>query len=359
MRTALCTLLYSTLLFASGLNAAAERPAQDSAREKLLLLMSGEWVSRGIYVASKLNIADHLQEGPKSVETLAQATQTNPDSLYRLLHLLAGFEVFEEVSPRVFANTQTSSLLAKAHPDTLHALSVFYGEDIHRSWDELLPSVQTGTPAFEIKHHQPVFAYFKENPLRGALFQQSMKEKSMAVIKSAIASYDFSRFKSVYDIGGGYGQFMQALLHKHPHLSGMLFELPEVVETIQKRSDFKESKNLKVTSGDFFSSIPQGADAYVLKSVLHDWNDEQCEQILKNCRQAMNPSSRLLIIEVVLQPGNLSLYANCMDLLMMAITGGKERTLESFRQMLHRSGLVLENVYPTSTEFSILEAKAL
>lgn len=352
-------ILSSILILVFAQNAtllANSRSEHEMARENMLQLMSGEWVSRGIYVATKLDIAGHLQGGPKSIKDLAQATQTNPDCLYRLLHMLSGFHVFEEVSSCVFANTETSSLLAKTHPDTLHALSLFYGEDIHQSWDELLATVQTGTPAFQIKHQQPVFRYFKENPLRGALFQESMKEKSMAVIKSAISSYDFSKIGSVYDIGGGYGHFMQALLQKHPHLKGVLFELPEVLKTVQQ-SESKVHKNLELIAGDFFTSIPQGADVYLLKSVLHDWNDEQCEKILQNCYNAMDSNSRLLIIEVVLQPKDLSIYANCMDMLMMAITGGKERNIESFLHMLNRSGFVLDNVYPTSTEFSILEAK--
>ena len=134
----------------------------DIAREKLLMLLSGEWVSRGLYVATKLEISDHLQAEPKSIDELAILTESNPESLYRLLHMLAGFDIFEEVSPRIFANTEASQLLAKANPETLHSLSLFYGEEIHRSWDQLLPSIQTGTPAFELTYKQPVFNYFKD-----------------------------------------------------------------------------------------------------------------------------------------------------------------------------------------------------
>lgn len=349
--------LYSSTVQAAPLETIAPQANQEASREKLLLLFSGEWVSRALYVATKLEIADHLKTEPKSVEALAKLTNTHPESLYRLLHMLASFQIFEEVSPHVFANTAVSSLLAKSHPDTLHALSLFYGEDIHKSWDELLPSVQTGTPAFQLAFKQPVFSYFKEHPLRAALFQESMKEKSMAVIKSTLSTYDFSQCKSVYDIGGGYGQFMQALLQKYPHLRGTIFELPEVVHTARQRNPQLENTNCTMIAGDFFTFMPRGGDAYLLKSVLHDWDDEKCEKILKNCHQAMDVNSRLLIVEVVLQPKDLSLYANCMDILMMAITGGKERSLSSFKQMLENTGFVLENVYPTATEFSILEAK--
>jgi len=339
------------------LDVAAPQTNQETNRERLLLLLSGEWVSRGLYVATKLEIADHLQTHPKSIEDLAHATQSNPEALYRLLHMLAGFGIFEEVSPRVFSNTDTSCLLVKSNPDTLHALTLWYGEDIHKSWEELLPSIQTGTPAFELTFKQPVFSYLKENPPRALLFQEAMKEKSMAVIKSALSTYDFTKFKSVYDIGGGYGQFMRALMQSHPDLHGVLFDLPEVIETIRERTPQLENNHCKLVSGDFFESIPEGGDIYLLKSVLHDWDDEKSEKILKNCHQAMGPNSHLLIVEVVLQPKEHSIYANCMDVLMLAITGGKERSLASFKRMLENSGFVLEQVYPTATEFSILKAR--
>jgi hypothetical protein len=328
-------------------------------REKLLLLMSGEWVSRGIYVATKLQIADHLNPQCKSIDELAELTQSNSESLYRLLHMLAGFGIFEEISPSVFANTDASYLLAKSHPDSLNALSLFYGEDIHKSWEELLPAVQLGMPAFQLTFHQPVFNYFKENPARAALFQEAMKEKSMAVIKSALSTYDFSPYGSVYDIGGGYGQFMRALLQTHPNLYGTIFELPEVINTIKQQMPQLENAHCKLESGDFFTSVPKGGDVYLLKSVIHDWSDAESEKILKNCHLAMHENSRLLIVEVVLQPKDQSVYANCMDVLMLAITGGKERSLQSFKQMLERSGFTLEHVYSTSTEFSILEAKKI
>jgi hypothetical protein len=354
---------YLSLFIVAGLMAASplqtESTSLDRTRENVLLLMSGEWVSRGIYVAAKLEIADHLKDHPKSIEELAQLTHSNPQSLGRILHMLAGFGIFEEISPGIFANTHESDLLSTSNPDSLHALSIFYGEEIHKAWDELLPSVQSGTPAFQLTFKQPVFSYFKENPPRAALFQEAMKEKSMAVIKSALSSYDFSKAGSVYDIGGGYGQFMSALLQTHPTLKGMLFELPEVIETIKHRSPHFENAHCTLTAGDFFTEVPKGGDVYLLKSVLHDWNDAECEKILKNCHEAMHPDSRLLIVEVVLQPKAQSLYANCMDILMLAITGGKERSLDSFQQMLNHSGFALMHVYATSTEFSILEAKKL
>lgn len=334
---------------------ASEKEEPKTAREKLLSLLAGEWVSRGLYVATKLELADHLQLGPKTIEELAQLSQANPQALYRLMHMLSGFGVFEEIKKDLFANTDASLLLVKNRPDSLHALSLFYGEDISQSMKELLHCVHTNIPAFQLQFQQPVFSYFKENPERASLFQEAMKEKSMAVIQSALSAYDFSRFKSVYDIGGGHGQFLKALTQYYPKVNGLLFELPEVIRSLEKRGE--EFLRSKLTAGNFFEEVPKGGDAYILKSVLHDWEDAQAEKILTNCYQAMHPESKLLLVEVVLQPKDQSLYANCMDVLMLAITGGKERSLSSFEQMLEKTGFVLEKVYPTGTEFSILEAR--
>jgi hypothetical protein len=273
------------------------------------------------------------------------------------MQMLAGFGIFAEVSPDFFANTDTSLLLIKTNPDTLHALSLFYGEDIHKSWSELFSSIQTGTPAFELSFKQPVFNFFKDNPERATLFQDAMKEKSKAVIKSALSNFDFGQYNSICDVGGGYGQFIHALMQKHPNLSGMIFELPEVIEKIKKQNPQLENNKYQLVAGDFFVSIPRDKDAYLLKSVIHDWDDAKAEQILKNCYQAMGPNSHLLIVEVVLQPGEKHPYANCMDFLMLAVTGGKERSLSSMTQLLEKSGFTIEQIYPTATEFSILKIK--
>ena len=329
----------------------------ERARENLLLLLSGEWVSRALYVVTKLEIADFLVDGPKTLQEIAAFTQSNPESLKRVLHMLVGFGIFEELDGSVFSNNEVSVLLAKSNSNSLYNLSVFYGEDIHAAWDQILKSVSTGTPAFQLAFNQPVFSYFKEHSDRAAVFQEAMKEKSAAVIKSSLLAYNFGHFNTVYDIGGGYGHFLLAILKKYPHLNGMVFDVPGVIDTISTRNPQILKEQCKLCSGDFFDFVPKGADAYLLKSVLHDWDDCKAEEILKNCHQAMGENSKLLIVEVVLLPKDQSIYANCMDVLMLAITGGKERSLASFSQMLDRSGLVLEHVHPTSTEFSILEVR--
>jgi hypothetical protein len=219
----LTCLTFSTLRLYASLPKEQQHPIIESSTEKaranLLLLLSGEWVSRALYVVTKLEIADYLQDGPKSLQEIAAFSQSNPEALQRVLHMLAGFGIFEEQDGAIFANNEASALLSKSNPDSLYSLSTFYGEDIHTAWDQILKSVSSGTPAFQLSFKQPVFSYFKEHPDRAALFQDAMKEKSTAVIKSSLASYNFGQFNSIYDIGGGYGHFLLAILKKYPHLN--------------------------------------------------------------------------------------------------------------------------------------------
>ncbi len=331
---------------------AAYRENNDFHREKLLRIFSGEWVSRSIYTAVKLGIPDLLESTPLGIEELSERTSCHPESLLRLLRTLKEHGIFRETSSGIFSNSPTGSLLTRDHPDSLRSLCLFYGEEIHRSWDMFPSSVQSGSPAFDLSFHQPVFIYLKNYPDRAALFQAAMREKSQAVIQSALSAYSFGSFQNLYDIGGGQGQFLKAVTEKYPGINATLFELPEVVRNLSEKIP-----GIRVTAGDFFQEVPKGGDLYILKSVLHDWNDQEAENILRNCAEAMNEDGRLLIVEVVLQSETPSLFANDMDLLMMAITGGKERSLQSFENLLKNSGLSLEKIHPTTTEFSILEVK--
>jgi hypothetical protein len=324
-------------------------------REKLLLLIAGEWIARAIYVATKLQIADHLGEGSKSIQDLAALSRSHEEFLLRLLRTLAGAGVFKEERNGIFANNEVSCLLSRSNPDNLHATSLYYGEDVHPAWDELFNSLITGKPGFDLAFNQPVFSYYKENPERGIIFQDAMKSKSRAVTKSALSSYNFGQYHSICDVGGGNGHFLGTLLDHYPHLQGMVFDLPEVIHELKKSSLPHSEERFKLIEGDFFASIPEGADAYLLKSILHDWNDRQAEQILQNCHSAMRSDSRLLIVEIILLPKDQSIYAKCMDLLMLALCEGKERSLNSFEQLFERSGFKLEKIYPTATEFSMLE----
>jgi hypothetical protein len=321
----------------------------EEARASLLDRLSGEWISRAIYTANQLEISDFLMKGPKDIEELAKLTKTHPDSLKRIMRILTNEGLYIEESG-LYRNSEVGALLAKDHPDTLHSVTQFYGEEVRKSFDELKSSVESGVPAFNIAYHEPVFVYFKENLLRAKLFQSVMKEKSSAVIKSVCEKVDFSKYASLADIGGGNGAFLNGIKQKNSNLKTYLFERPEIIA-------IANAPTSNLVPGDFFKSINITCDAYLLKSIIHDWNDEQAITILSNIRQAMPEKAEVLIVDIVLLPNGEKPYADAMDLLMLTMVGGKERTFDEFKSIAELSGFEIVQVIDTSTEFSVLRLK--
>lgn len=327
--------------------------AEPSGREKLLSLVAGEWAAQGMYAAARFDIAGHLLDGPKSAQELAKLTQCSEENLYRLLRMLASIGIFYEGENRMFSNTDASELLAKDHPQSLRALTLFYSEEMSRSWCSVADCVKKGKPAFDLVYGQPVFDYFRTHPQAAGQFNAAMKEKSKAIVSSCLQSFDFGRFNEVYDIGGGMGHFLSALMNKHPHIQGVLYDVPEVIAAARNTIN---GERCRLLSGDFFQQIPQGGDAYLLKSVLHDWNDRDAERILERCRAAMPKHAKLIVIEPILTAANQKEAAKMMDVHMMVVTGGKERTVEEFKSLFDRAGFAIESITPTETEFSIIQA---
>ncbi len=309
-----------------------------------------------MYTAAKFDIASHLSAGPKSIEELAVLTGCNEDNLYRLMRFLASVDLFREEANRHFANTETSALLAQNHPESLRSLVLFYSGEMSRSFDQLATCVKEGKAAFDITYQQPVFAYFKDHPNAGKRFNEAMKEKSQIVITSCMSAYDFGKFSKVYDIGGGTGHFLTALLQKNTRMRGLLFDVAAVVKEAQPNlKSFGE--RCGVIAGDFFKSIPNDGEAYLLKSVVHDWNDADVLKILSKCHAAMSSRATLVLVEPIVSAANP--YSKCMDVYMMAITGGKERTRADFEELLKKAGFRVESVIQTDTEFAIIEAKKI
>lgn len=328
---------------------------REAPRETLLNMIGGEWVAKSIYTAAELDVAGHLLRGPKNVEELAQLTKTDTESLYRLLRLLSSVGVFYEGINRTFTNTPSSELLAKDHPQSLRTLALFYSEEMSQSFERLTDCVKTGKPAFDLAFEQPVFSYLKKHPQAASRFNTAMREKSQSVIASCLKACDFSRFKTVFDIGGGMGHFVAAILRAHPNVHGALYELPEVVSAARSSLETFVPR-CTLISGDFFDKVPEQGDVYLLKSVLHDWTNEDALIILKNCHAAMSEKSKLIIIEPMMVASNQKEYAKYMDVFMMAITGGSERTQDEFKILLNQAGFTIESITPTETEFYIIEA---
>ncbi|MBS0629306.1 MAG: methyltransferase [Verrucomicrobia bacterium] len=345
MKTFLFLLTCTSLLFS------ADKSAD---RQKVLSLVAGEWIAHGVYTAAKFDIATHLADGPKSISDLSKLTGCNEENLYRLMRFLASEGFFREEANRLFANTDTSALLAQNHPDSLRSLVLFYSGETSRSFDQLAACVKEGKSAFELTYQQPALAYFKDHPASGKKFNEAMNYKSEVVNTSCMNAYDFGKFSKVYDIGGGVGHFLSALLQKHTAMRGLLFDTPAAVKEAQPTlKTFGE--RCGVVAGDFFKSIPADGEAYLLKSVVHDWSDADAIRILKQCHRAMPSKATLVLVEPIVSTENS--FAKSLDVYMMAITGSKERTRKDFEDLLKQAGFRIESVTQTDTEFAIIEAK--
>ncbi|HXY36532.1 MAG TPA: methyltransferase, partial [Planctomycetaceae bacterium] len=272
-----------------------------SPRLKLFQLLTGHYVSQALYVAAKLGIADLLVDGPRTSAELAQATKTHAPSLLRLLRLLASAGVLAETGADTFALTPVGAYLSRNHPDgSSHAVALLFAGPINRAWNELLYSVQTGEPAFERVFGMKVFEYLPKHPEEAAVFNEAMTAGSAQTAKNVPTAYDFSSFGTLVDAGGGHGALLAAILRANPRSKGILFELPSVAEGARKNlGALGLSQRYEVVAGDFFESVP-AADAYILKGVIHDWDRERSIKILQNCRRAMRPPGKLLLVELVL-----------------------------------------------------------
>ena len=334
----------------------------ESAAVDLLQIMTSYWAAQTIYVAAKLGLADLLKDGPKSSDELAQATATHAPSLARLLRALASEGVFTEEEDGRFGLTPLSMCLQSEEPGSVRAAAVMFGETLYQAWGGLLQSVRTGEPAFGSVLGMPIYQYFAQHPEAAAVFNEAMIAMTTQVATAVVAAYAFSRFRQLVDVGGGYGTLVAAILHATPTLTGVVFDLHRVAEGARK---YLESIGLAgrcaITGGDFFESVPNGGDAYILKSIIHAWDDERSIRILTNCHRAMAEKGTLLLVERVL-PARTS-YSSATqavtlnDLNMLVTSGGHERTEAAFRALFKAAGFTLTRVITTQAPmgFSLIE----
>jgi O-methyltransferase domain/Dimerisation domain len=324
----------------------------------LTALAAGHWVSRAIHVAAKLRVADLLADGPLDASILARRTGTHPDALFRLLRALAAVGVFSQQDGGRFALTPLGEMLRSDVPGSLHDYVMMLGSaESWRAWQHMEDAVATGTPAFDHAFGMPIFEYFAKNPALGRIFDKAMRSRSAADHDAVIAAFDFSRAAHIVDVGGGEGTFLAAVLKSAPRAKGTLLERSQAAAAARAAIAVSEvAGRLDVVAGDFFSAVPADADLYVIKQVVHDWNDEQAVSILANCRKAMSATSRLLILEMLIGGENSPAFANMLDLMMLVSTGGRERTLAEYRQLAARAGLDVTRVVPTRMPLTIIEA---
>lgn len=324
----------------------------------LLQMMTGYWASQAIYVAAKLGIADHLAEGLVDVRELARATATDAGSLYRLLRTLASTGIFSEVEPGQFGLTPLAALLRTGTPDSMRALAITYNEEQYRAWGDLLYSVQTGGVAFEHHYGMMPFDYFETHPETDRVFNEAMISWSNQVAGAVASTFDFSPFSTIADIGGGHGAMLTAILQHNPAAQGILFDMPRVVagaETYLQEAGVAD--RCERIGGDFFTSVPAGADAYILSQILHDWDVERCGTILRTCRRAIPDHGKLLVVELVLPAGETPAFGKWLDLHMMVVTGGRERTAAQYGELLRMADFALVDVVPTAPGPGIVVAE--
>ncbi|MGV9454533.1 methyltransferase [Streptomyces sp. NPDC003635] len=344
---------------------APQTTVQDQVR--VLRLVQGHMAAQAVGVAARLHIADALRDGPRSRAELAEATGTDPDALRRLLRVLESLGFVERpASADLFALTSLGEVLrSDATPPARALADLFTSPVVWRPWGELVHSVRTGGPAFESVFGMPAFPYLGRHPDTAALFNAGMADVSQGAAEAVSAGYDFSGFRTVVDVGGGNGALLGTLLTTCPDSRGVLFDTPTGVREAGEVLDAAGvADRCTVTTGDFFTAVPPGADAYVLKSVIHDWDDDHARTLLTRCRQAMPAHARLLVIEAVLPDEDgppADVTAALSDLNMLVMVGGRERTEKEYAALLTSAGLELVHVSAplAPTHFQVLEAIAV
>jgi hypothetical protein len=323
----------------------------------LLEMLTGYWKAQSISVAARLRIADLVQDGPKTADELAKATGTHAPSLYRLLRALASVGIVVEDASQRFGTTPLAACLLDK-PGSQRAVALMIGDEHYRAWGDLLYSVETGKTAFEHIYRQPVFEYLAERPEQAKIFDAAMVGVHGAETQAMLDAYDFSPFRKLVDVGGGNGSVLCAILGKYSSLQGILYDRPDVIE--RARADLRAAgleQRCAAVGGSFFESVPAGGDAYFMRHIIHDWYDEQCLTILRYIRKVIPEEGRLLLVESVIPPGNAPSFAKFLDLNMLVIPGGMERTETQYRQLFAAAGFRLTRIVPTRLEPSIIEGE--
>ena len=311
-----------------------------------------------LYVAAELDLATLMAKGPKKLDDLARQTGTNADALYRVLRALASYGIFKETSGKVFRLTPLTKPLLTGKGSIRHMILQHLGSENWLALGNLMHTVKTGVNAFEHVHGLPIYQYLDEHPDHYAVFERSMADLSDLGISPVLQRYSFHSFQTIADIGGGEGSLLCGILKRNPSARGIIFDVSSALsKTNDKIISSRLTERMKVIPGDFFQSVPVIADAYLLKNILHNWDDTSCLIILRNLRMVMGSHAKLIIIEMILPPDNAFSTAKLIDIQMLAtMPGGRERTLEEYRSLLHTAGLRLLRTVDTIAPISIMEA---
>ncbi len=321
---------------------------------QLMKFIVGRWISKPIYVAAELGIADMLAEGPKSIEEIAQASQSHASSLYRVMRALASVGIFFETEAKRFELTPMAEYLKTG---AMRSIALMFNSDwSDKAWGCFLDSVKTGVTAFEKAHGMSVSDWLEKNPQAAEVFNEANAIKAGSSHRAIVDVYDFSGINTLTDVGGGLGILMAEILIANPLMEGIVADTPSVIQKTGKMIQARGIEDrCQAVECDFFKKIPSGSDAYLMSNILHDWPDEQCQIILTNCHRAMKTESRLLVVEMVIAPGNGPSVAKLLDLEMLVITGGRERTEAEFNNLFVSSGFKLSRIIPTKESVCVIE----
>jgi hypothetical protein len=322
--------------------------------EQILSIVQGFWQARALAVATELGLAEFLAEGPLHVDQLASQTKTNASALFRLLRALESIGIFTQASPRVFVNTATSECLRQRvsgsqWPTVVHCLCK--GSGPFEGWDELEYAVRNEMSSIEKVYGFDFWEVLQRNPQAGEAMNGAMRSASAAMTPVVTAAYKWNQFPVIADIGGGIGTQLLSILDASASSKGILFDKPHL------RTESTSHDRMEIISGDFFRSVPKGADAYLLRFILHDWADADVAAILDSLRRAMKPTARLIVIEAVIPEGPAFNFGKWTDLQMLVCVGGRERTETEYRTLLAGAGFALEEVVGTDSPLSLLVAR--
>ena len=327
--------------------------------QMLMQMLAGAWVTQAVATAARFGIPDVLASGPKTVDEIAAKVGANAGATKRLLRMLTGIGVFAPAEGGRYALTELSQRLREDTPGSLKHMFIAETDGVHwRSWEKVADAVRTGLPRPLPVFGTPAFDYYSQHRDEGEQFGRAMANVSGFASQAVLDAYDFSGFKTILDVGGGNGSMVLAILKRYPQLQGIVADLPYI--EAQARESIQESGmagRCRFQEADFFQGVPEGADAHVLKFILHDWNDEESLRLLKSCRDAIAPGGRLLVLEVVVPEGTGPDFSHVMDLNMLVMTGGMERTAKEYESLLARAGFRLTRIVPTASPFSVIEAQ--
>jgi hypothetical protein len=336
---------------------AVTQPPTLPANVRVFEMAAAMVAARALWVAAEFGIADHLDNEPRGVDELAAVTTTHADALYRVLRLLATAGVFEEHDGRRFAHTEMSRTLRSDHPARTRAAVRMIGSDgMWRGFGAIDTSVTTGGTGWQAAMGEEIFAWLAHEPEAAALFNDAMIGIHGGEPPAVAAAYPFAG--TVIDVGGGSGNMIVNVLRQHPAARGVTYDMPHVVVEAQRRFEAEGlTDRARAEGGSFFDGVPAGGDLYLLSHIIHDWDEARCVRILEHCRKAKAPGGKVLIVEMVVPPPNVPHPAKMLDIVMLAIPGGRERTEEEYRTLLAKAGLTLTRVVPTHSPVSVIEAE--